>query len=125
MLWLKRISSEHFLCNMKSFIIEERKRKTVQKNILDVITEYSINEGIDKILLRNEEYLKIQNKIAVLERQFDDLNLTKEHRLIIDRLISAHTESGAVYGKMTYGKGVQDCAALLLEMGLLKEVKAA
>lgn len=39
---------------------------------------------------------------------------------MIDRLICAHTESGAVYGKMAYKQGIRDCAELLFEMKLLK-----
>lgn len=92
----------------------------MQKNIFDIIADYSINEGMDSILLRNKEYIKVQNKINTQAKQFDELNLTKEQRLVIDRLLSAHTESGTVYGKIAYKQGFQDCAALLLEMKLLK-----
>ena len=92
----------------------------MEKNIFDVMADYSINEGMDSLLLQNEEYTKIQDKIAEQRERFDRLNLTKEQCLIIDRLLSAHTESGAVYGKMAYRQGFQDCAALLLEMKLLK-----
>ena len=89
-------------------------------NIFEIMADYSINEGMDSILLQNEEYIEMQNKIEEQIIQFDKLNLTKEQCLVIDRLISAHTESGAVYGKMAYKQGFQDCAALLLKMKLLK-----
>lgn len=89
-------------------------------NIFNIMADYSINEGMDSILLQNEEYMEMQNKIEEQMMQFDKLNLTKEQCLVVDRLISAHTESGAIYGKMAYKQGFQDCAALLLEMKLLK-----
>lgn len=95
----------------------------MKKSMFDVITEYSINEGLDKILLQSEEYIKIQNKIAEQRAHLDKVNLTKEQCLIIDRLLSAHIESGAVYGKMAYKQGFQDCAKLLFEMELLKTAK--
>ena len=89
-------------------------------NIFNIMADYSINEGMDSILLQNEEYMEMQNKIEEQMMQFDKLNLTKEQCLVVDRLISAYTESGAIYGKMAYRQGFQDCAALLLEMKLLK-----
>ena len=92
----------------------------MEKNIFDAMADYSINEGMDSFLLQNEEYIKIQDKIAEQREQFDRLNLTKEQCLVVGRLLSVHTESGAIYGKMAYKQGFQDCAALLLEMKLLK-----
>ena len=92
----------------------------MEKNIFDAMADYSINEGMDSLLLQNEEYIKIQDKIAEQREQFDRLNLTKEQCLVVDRLLSVHTESGAIYGNMAYKQGFQDCATLLLEMKLLK-----
>lgn len=92
----------------------------MKKNIFDIMTEYAINEGMDNVLLQNEEYIKIQNKIEEQRVQFDKLKLSKEQCLIVDRLLSTYMESGAVYGKMAYRQGFQDCAALLLEMKLIK-----
>ena len=92
----------------------------MQKNIFDRMADYSMNEGMDSILLQNREYMEVQNKIEEQIMQFDQLNLTKEQCLVVDRLISAYTESGAVYGKLAYRQGFRDCAALLLEMKLLK-----
>ena len=92
----------------------------MERNIFAAMADYSINEGMDSLLLQNEEYIKIQNKITEQREQFDRLNLTKEQCLVVDRLLSVYTESGAIYGKMAYKQGFQDCAALLLEMKLLK-----
>lgn len=92
----------------------------MEKSIFDVMSGCSINEGMDSLLLQDEEYIKIQNRIAEQRTQLDKHNLTREQYLIVDRLLSAHIEIGTVYGKMAYRKGYQDCAALLLEMKLLK-----
>ncbi len=89
-------------------------------NIFDIITNYSVNEGINKILLGDEEYIKIQKEIDELIKQYKQLGLTKEQYLAVDRLVSAHTASGACYGRMTYRKGFHDCVTLLREMGLIK-----
>ena len=92
----------------------------MQKNIFDRMTDYSMNEGMDGILLKNREYMEVQDKIEEQNLQFDKLNLTKEQCLVVDRLISAYAECGAVYGKLAYRQGFRDCAELLLEMKLLK-----
>ena len=66
----------------------------IEKGIFDVMAGCSINERMDGLLLQNEEYIKMQNKIEEQIMLFDKLNLTKEQCLVVDRLISAHTESG-------------------------------
>lgn len=89
-------------------------------NIFDIITNYSVNEGIDKILLEDDEYIGIQKEIDERIEQYKQLGLTKEQRLAVDRLVSAHTASGACYGRITYRKGFHDCVSLLREMGLIR-----
>ena len=44
-------------------------------NIFDIITNYSVNEGINKILLGDEEYIKIQKEIDELIKQYKQLSL--------------------------------------------------
>lgn len=94
--------------------------KAKGKNIFDIIMEHSINDGLDEIMLQDEEYIHIRKKIDEQAEQLDKQDFTKEQRLLIDRLVSAHTESGAFYGKMTYRQGFCDCASLLREMNLLR-----
>lgn len=91
----------------------------MKKSILDIITEYSANEGMNSILLQDGEYIKIQNEIDEQTDQFEKLDLTKDQRLVVDKLISAYNDSGAYYGAMTYKKGFKDCVALLQEVNLL------
>lgn len=91
-----------------------------KKNIFDVIMEHSVDDGLDEMLLQDEEYMQIQKKIAEQTGQLDRQEFTREQRLMIDRLVCAYTESGAFYGKMTYRQGFRDCAALLWEMNLLR-----
>lgn len=91
-----------------------------KKNILDIITDYSVNEGLNGTLLEDEEYISIQEEIDRETEQIHSQNLTKEQCLMIDRLVSAYTENGALYGRVTYKKGFRDCIALLREMDLIK-----
>lgn len=91
-----------------------------EKSLFDVITGYSVNEGLGETLRQNEEYIKIQKKIDEQADQIDKQDFTKEQRLMIDRLVCAHTESGAFYGRMTFRKGFQECICLLRELEMLK-----
>ena len=93
------------------------------KSIFDVITEYATNEGLGDILQQDEEYKQIMQNIDDLTEKMDTLGLPKEQRLLMDRLISAYNENGAYYGRMTYRQGFRDCAALLVEIGLIKDGK--
>ena len=91
-----------------------------KKGIFDVITENSINERLDETILNNEDYIRIQEKISECNERLDGLNLTQDERIIIDRLICAHAESGAFYGEMTYKQGFCDCVSLFKELDLIK-----
>ena len=86
----------------------------MRKSIFEVITEYGMDEGVNDVLMENEE---------LLAKEFDSFELTEEQRLTVDQLISSCNESGALYGKMTYQQGFRDCAALLVEIGMIKDGK--
>ena len=91
----------------------------MSKDIFEVLTEYAVNESVNIILLPNDEYKQIQNKIDSLTGELDKFILPKELKVFIDSLISSYIENGALYGRMTYQQGMRDCATLLGEMGLI------
>lgn len=95
----------------------------MDKDVFDVITDYAVNEAVNDVLLKSDEYKQIQDKIDSLTDELDELNLPKEQRALIDRLISSYNENSALYGRTTYQQGMKDCASLLLEMGLIKDEK--
>lgn len=91
-----------------------------EKSLFDVITGYSVNEGLDETLQKEEEYVRIQKEIDEQEGQLDRQSFTKEQRQMIDRLVCAHVECGAFYGRMTFKKGFKECIYLLRELEMLK-----
>lgn len=91
-----------------------------ERNVFEVITDYAVNERINQILLEDKRYQGIQRQIDNQIKLFEELNLDKEQRLIVDRLVSLHTESGALYGRVTYQQGCRDCVTLLQAMNLIK-----
>lgn len=95
----------------------------MKKSIFEVITDYAVNEGLSRVLQQSDEYGRIQKKMNDATSEFEALCLTKEQRLIVDRLLSSYNESGAHYGKITYQQGFRDCVSLLLEIGMIRDAK--
>lgn len=92
----------------------------MEKNIFEILTEHALNERFDEILFHDEEYRKLQNNMGSLLKKLDELGLSNELMMVVDKLLAAHVESGNYYGKMAYQQGIKDCVLLLSEMGLLK-----
>lgn len=95
----------------------------MRKSIFDIITEYAINEGVNSVVRQDDEYKQIQEKIDTLTNEFTALGLSEEQRLLTDRLLTCYNESGACYGKITYQQGFRDCVSLLLEIGMIKDIR--
>ena len=93
----------------------------MDKNVFEILMDNAVNDRLDNILLQDSEYQQVQNKISNLTKQLDKLELTKEQKIIVDRLISSHNESGCCYGRMAYQQGFRDCALLLREMQLIRQ----
>lgn len=91
-----------------------------KEHIFEAITDFAVNERMTKTLLENQPYQEVQSQIGSQIELFDKLNLDKEQWLVVDRLVSLHTESGALYGRITYQQGYKDCVALLQAMNLIK-----
>lgn len=91
-----------------------------ERNIFEVITDYSVNERMNKVLLGDKQYQEVQHRIDDQIELFNQLNLNKEQRMVVDGLVSLHTESGALYGRLTYQQGCRDCVSLLKAVGVIK-----
>ena len=100
--------------------MEKERVNMTEDNIFETITDYTVNERMIKTLLENKEYQEVQNQIADQIKLFEGLHLEKEQWMVIDRLLSLHAESGALYGRITYQQGYRDCVALLQEMNLIR-----
>ena len=91
-----------------------------KENVKHERGNYTFNERMAKILQNNEQYQEVQSQIGDQMLLFDELNLDKEQWLIVDRLLSLHAQSGALYGRITYQQGYKDCVALLQAINLIK-----
>ena len=91
-----------------------------EKSILDLITEYAVNERLDALLFCDPDFLALQEKVDEETEVFDSLGLSREVRQAVDRLISAYTESAACHSAAAYQLGLRDCAEMLNGIGLVK-----
>lgn len=91
-----------------------------EDNVFELITDYTVGERMIGILLRDRQYQEVQGRIAGQVELLAGLNLGKEQRLAVERLVSLHAESGALYGRAAYQQGYRDCVALLQAVNLIK-----
>ena len=88
----------------------------MEESFLDVVTDNALNERFDKIILQNEKYNQLQEKIEGLSGEYDSLALQDEQKLVINKLIAAHTEIGTCFAYAAYRQGFKDCANLFKEV---------
>ena len=88
----------------------------MEESLLDMITDSALNERFDRIILQDEKYVQLQEKIEELSGEYDALTLPDEQKLIINRLVAAHTEIGTYYANVAYRQGLKDCANLFKEV---------
>ena len=58
----------------------------MEESFLDVVTDNALNERFDKIILQNEKYNQLQEKIEGLSGEYDSLALQDEQKLVINSL---------------------------------------
>ena len=88
----------------------------MEESFLDVIADSALNERFDGIILQDEKYMQLQEKIDSISGECDALTLTDEQKLIINRFVAAHTEIGTYYANAAYRQGFKDCANLFKEV---------
>lgn len=89
------------------------------ESLFDEFVGMATNVRLDNILNKDKGFLEVQEKASRAIKLFEELELTEQQQLIVDRMVSAHNEAGAYYGRMAYKQGVFDCVELLKEMGVL------
>ena len=88
----------------------------MEESFLDVITDSALNERFDRIILQDEKYVQLQEKIEELSGECDALTLTDGQKLAINKLVAAHTEIGTCFAYAAYRQGFKDCANLFKEV---------
>lgn len=88
----------------------------MEESFLDVITDSALNERFDGIILQDEKYMQLQEKIDSISDECDALTLTDEQKHIVNKFIAAHTEMETHFAHVAYRQGFKDCANLFKEV---------
>ena len=91
----------------------------MEKNFFDFITDQLTNERLDCIILQNPEYRETINEVDRFAEELKAYNLGEDEAKAINRLICAYLTQNACYNKLSYQQGFRDCAALLMEIGMI------
>lgn len=87
-------------------------------DLLNVLVESGIKK-LDLVLQEDEEFINLQNETEEATKNYDALDLDRNAKLIIDRMVSAYNSEGAYYGEVAYRLGILDCVELLKELNIL------
>ncbi len=82
-----------------------------------------MNSVMNGITNNDREYQAIIRKSDEYFNRLDEMDLSKEVRLLIDRYVSEQNALGSRYGMLAYLLGFSDCKEILLEKCTLAESK--
>lgn len=91
----------------------------MENNFFDFITDELTNERLDSIVLQNPEYRETMYEIDSLAEELKACNFGGEEAKAVNRLICAYLTQNACYSRLAYQQGFKDCAALLVEIGIV------
>lgn len=88
------------------------------------LMDIRMNGVMNGIVSSDGEYQSIIRKSDEYSGKLDEMDLSKEVRLLIDRYVSEQNALGSRYGMLAYLLGFSDCKEMLLEKCLFAESKA-
>ncbi len=88
------------------------------------LMDIRMNSVMNGITNNDGEYQSIIRKSDEYSGRLDEMDLSKEVRLLIDRYVSEQNALGARYGMLAYLLGFSDCKEMLMEKCLFVGSKA-
>lgn len=92
----------------------------MEKDFFEIITENFINERLGDILMQDERYIEVQNKIWQQTEWLKDSEMTKEQHIAVEELLLLHIRSIDAYAKKAYEYGFRDCISVLRKLELIR-----
>lgn len=89
---------------------------------MDELINVLVESGIQKLDLKlqeDEEFINLHKETEKAIKKFEELELERSIRLIVDRMVSAYNTESAYYGEMAYKQGILDCVKLLKDLNIL------
>lgn len=93
----------------------------MRQSMLEMITESLIHERLDHVLMSNLEYQATMDEVDDMTAKVKAFHLSEEEKNAIKGLVSAYLTQNACYSKFSYQQGFKDCAALIMEVMLIKQ----
>ena len=94
-------------------------RKANRERLLEILVRTRTVKALDEVVSKNRDY---QSTLRRQDESFDlldQMELSKEQKTIVDKIISAANECGAAYGAIAYRLGLHDGIKLTAEIGEL------
>ncbi len=94
--------------------------RTQKNSLLDILVRIRTHKALDRAVGKSRNY---QDTLKRQDKAYGELytaGLSKEQNIIVDSVISAVNDCGAVYGAIAYRLGLQDGIRLMSE---LREIK--
>ena len=95
-------------------------RKAGNERLLDILLNFRTVKALDIALEKSSTYQEALKQQDRVYERLEKAGLSKEQAIIVERVISAVTHCGAIYGKVAYRLGMQDGVRLI---GELKKIK--
>ena len=89
------------------------------KDVYKDLIKSLVNERLDKIVVRNKKFRKADKRYKEAIERCNDLQLSKEDALVVDRTINAFAAQSAVYVELSYIQGIKDTVWLLKKIGVI------
>lgn len=89
------------------------------KDAYQTLIKDLVNERLDKIVVRHKKFRKADKRYNEAIKQYNDLPLSKEDALVVDRAINAFAAQSAVYAELAYMQGMKDTVKLLKKIGAM------
>ena len=89
------------------------------KDVYNHLIKSLVNERLDKIVVRNKKFRKADRRYKEAIERCNDLQLSKEDALVVDRTINAFAAQSSVYAELAYIQGIKDTIWLLKKLKII------
>lgn len=87
----------------------------MNKEILEIMTEYLTNERLDQIFIQKEEYRQAEQAEEQMSELFEKM-LDREQRKVFNQYLVAENNRISTYITLSYQQGMKDIFSFLLSL---------
>ena len=91
-------------------------RKANRERLLEILVRTRTVKALDEVVSKNRDYQSTLRRQDEAFDLLDQMELSKEQKTIVDKIISAANECGAACGAIAYRLGLHDGIKLTAEI---------